>query len=420
MRVGHARYCLTPKKETFYLIGYRSEQRKQPAGGIHDDIYCNALLLEADQQQLFIFSADFLEWEDAMVEDIKTALSDKFGVNRDLVLVCATHNHSSVMSYHKHWHSGEFDQAYYDFVLETVVQSYVTCRDNRIEATAKYGSEMITGYYSNRNHPGQLADNEVSVIQFINKDGAAFCGLVNWAVHATILGPENNQLTGDLPGQVCQRLGDIWGFYPAFIVGAAADCSNRHERQGDDFAELERVSSGLAEAIAAIPVRQAVHFGEIEYVTLCHTIHHYMEAVHAEAAGFLRKVEEDRLDPNSTVAKMPLSALINKCNSILAVPSFHLDIKFSVIRLGEVEFLTFPGELGSKFGLELKGTNSLISILAGYSNGFHHYFLPEEEYGRSFETIGNPVPKGEPEKIVAKLAQASRLLSKSYIIHRRS
>jgi hypothetical protein len=136
-----------------------------------------------------------------------------------------------------------------------------------------------------------------------------------------------------------------------------------------------------------------------------------MQEVHADAEQFMQKVEQDKLDPNSTVAKMPLSALINKCKSILAVPDFHLDIKFSVIRMGDVEIITFPGELGSRFGIELKGSNQLVSIIAGYSNGFHHYFLPGEEYGLSFETIGNPVPKGEPEKIVYKLAQAAKLLS---------
>lgn len=410
MRVGHARYCLSPRNKTFYLIGYRSEKRNNPAEGIHDNIYCNSLLLELGQEKLFIFSADFLEWEDEMVEEIKSLLSDTFGINRDLVLVCATHNHSSVMSYHKHWHSGVFDQEYYDFVMDTVVQSYEDCLNSLTEASARAGSRIITGYYSNRNHPGQLADNEVSVVQFMNKEGVPFCGMVNWAVHATILGPNNNELTSELPGQVCSKLGETWGFYPAFIVGAAADCSNRNDRQGDDFAELERVSAGLAEAIVAIPLTKELSFGDIRYETLCHTIHHNMREVHGDARKFIQKVEEEKLDPGSTVAKMPLSALINKCKGILEVPDYHLDLKFSVIRMGDVQFITFPGELGSKFGIELKQGSPLFTVIAGYSNGFHHYFLPEEEYGLSFETIGNPVPKGETEKIVGKMAQSSRLL----------
>ncbi|WP_421758014.1 hypothetical protein [Enterococcus casseliflavus] len=49
--------------------------------------------------------------------------------------------------------------------------------------------------------------------------------------------------------------------------------------------------------------------------------------------------------------------------------------------------------------------------MAGYTNGFHYYFLPKEEYGLSFETIGNPVPLGEPEKIIIKMIQSALLLN---------
>jgi len=412
MRIGHARYCLSPQSELFYLIGYRSEKRKNPAEGIHDDIFCNSILLEIDSQYLFIFSADFLEWEIEMVEEIKTRLSERFDINRDLILICATHNHSSIMSYHKNWHSGVFDKKYYEYVIETAIKSYETCLDTMEEATAKYGSEIITGYYSNRNHPGELADNEISVIQFLNKEGVPFCGIINWAVHATILGPNNNTLSAELPGQVCKKLEEKWGYFPLFIVGAAADSSNRFQRQGNDFKELERVSTGLSEAINSIPITKALQFNEFKYQTHYHTIAHEMKWVHAEAKKFLNKVENEKLDPNSIIANMPLSALINKCKNILDIPNFYLDIKFAVIKIGDLELITFPGELGSEFGIKLKKTTSHMTIIAGYTNGFYHYFLPESEYGLSFETIGTPIPKGEPEKIIEKIELSLLMLSK--------
>ncbi|MCG5037405.1 hypothetical protein MAA39_14540 [Lactiplantibacillus plantarum] len=43
MLVGHARKDITPT-EPFYLLGYKTELRNQPAKGIHDHIYINALL----------------------------------------------------------------------------------------------------------------------------------------------------------------------------------------------------------------------------------------------------------------------------------------------------------------------------------------------------------------------------------------
>ena len=61
--------------------------------------------------------------------------------------------------------------------------------------------------------------------------GAALC---NWATHSTVLDPENTLLTADYAGAVCNELYRLRGYYPAMIVGAAGDCSNRAWRQGTD------------------------------------------------------------------------------------------------------------------------------------------------------------------------------------------
>lgn len=370
MKIGNARYCLTPKNE-FYLIGYRSDNRYYPAKGVHDDIYCNSLLLSGERKELFIFSADFLEFEEEMAEEVKSMMQETFGLDRDLILLCATHNHSSVVSYHKRWYTGKFNQEYYDFLIQVIRESYKTCKENAREATAKYGKEIIRGYYGNRNHPGELADNEVIVVKFYDEQEKPFAGLVNWAVHSTVLGAENEWLTSDLAGEVSKNLFKSFGFYPAMIVGAAGDCSNRNERRGKDFQELERVAFALAVDIAKINAETKVAFGDIRCQTLFHTIHH------------------DRKEGEN----------------------FHLDVKCSVIAIGEIQIFVFPGELGSAFGIILKEMHPSVGIVSGYTNGYYGYFMPKEEYELSFETKESPIPKGEPERLIEKFVQASKLLN---------
>lgn len=403
MQIGYGKHCLSPWKEDFYLIGYKSPFRNKKAEGIHDDIYCHSILFEIENDYLFMVSLDFLELEDEMVEEIKSILCERFKINRDLILLSATHNHSSIMSYHKNWHSGEFDQEYFDFVIESIVQTFEECLENMQTVTVHYGSETVTGFYSNRNHKEKLADNEISVLHFKNKSGKPVAGLINVAVHSTILGAENNQLTGDLAGQVSQKLKKKWGFFPLVIVGAAADSSNRYERRGRDFEELERVSEGLAEKISAITLSNELELADIRYQTLSHMIFHNMKDVQRSAQKFL--------DSHSPIKN---KGLIEKCNRLLEQERFKLLLQFSVIQLGDLQIITFPGELASKFGIELKKVSrhyGKTTIIAGYTNGFHHYFMPKEEYGLSFETIGNPVPAGETEKIVEKMRISSYLLS---------
>ncbi len=367
MRVGCTRHLLSPTKEKFYLIGFRSPNRMEPASGIHDDIYCNALVLEEEGEQIFLFSADFLEFEEEMAEDVKTLMLNKYGLERDHVLLAATHDHSSIVSYHKSWYTKKFDPDYYDFLIDTICRSYEECVADLREVTAKIGRKEILGYYGNRNHPGQKADNEVIVLKFFDEEGKAFAGIVNWAVHSTVISADNTWLTGEWAGNVCRKLYDSFGFYPVMMVGAAGDCSNRNERQGNGFEELERVSTGMAKEIAAIEVEEEVILSRLKVQTLFHTIH---------ANGF------------------------------------HLDAKAWVIDLGGLQIFVFPGELGSAFGLTLKENSPVQALVCGYTNGYYEYFLPSSEYGLSFETANSPVPSGEPEKLIQKFIQASQLIHK--------
>ena len=56
MRIGHARRKLTPKGDV-YLIGYRDlENRLEPATGIHDDVYGNALLFHVFRRTATVLS----------------------------------------------------------------------------------------------------------------------------------------------------------------------------------------------------------------------------------------------------------------------------------------------------------------------------------------------------------------------------
>lgn len=405
MNVGCSRHCITPQFDDFYLIGYRDPVRFQPASGVHDDIFSNALLLRDDAgEELFVFSADVLEFEESMAEDVKTLLARDYGIDRDYVLLCATHDHSSVVGYHRSWYTGKFDQRYYDFFLGVISTSLEECRASARPATARMGQQEVLGFYGNRNHADAPADNMVTVLEFVGEDGTPFAGLVNWATHSTVLPGSNTWLTADLAGSVSKLLGSSLGYYPAMIVGAAGDCSNRFFRQGRDFAELERESTGLAERIAQIPRMTPVKLGDICCQTVFHTIHHDMSFVHETVRAEIERLSATQEDRERNAGR------IADLERRLEVNSFHLDAKAWVFDLGGLQLVAFPGELGSAFGRELRDACPVPQLLAGYANGYYEYFMPRAEYGLSFETVGSPIPPGEPELMVAKIEQASRLL----------
>lgn len=413
MKVGKARACISPKTSEFYLIGYRSDNRWQPATGIHDDIYLNALLIDDGTTQVFLCSGDVLEFEEEMAEDVKTMLQNRYGIQRDLVLLSATHNHSSIVSYHKSWYTNKFDQGYYDFFLETICSCYEACSNSLCEVTCTLGKQIVTGYYGNRNHPGELADNEVIVVAFSTLDQKPYAGFINWAVHSTVISAENTYLTSELAGEVSKKLAPMLGYVPLMIVGAAGDCSNRNERQGNDFVELERVATALAKIISNIPVTKEIKLSHITYQTLFHTIHHDMSFVHQELREQLDQMNKQLEQEQEEQKKLGIQKRMQNLTKEFSVTSFHLDAKASVIDLGGLQLYVFPGELGSAFGKELKEACLVEGIIAGYTNGYYEYFMPAEEYGLSFETIGCKVPKGESEQLIRKFKEAGKRLAAS-------
>lgn len=387
MKIGHCRLCLTPK-EQFYLIG-RNENRFYPAKGVHDDIYANCLLFQIDQKELFLFQADFIEFEEEMVEDIKTMLMDRFGLDRDLILCSATHNHSSIVSYHKSWYTKKFDPQYRKWLMKQVCLCYESCEDNLQIATAKVGRDIIAGFYGSRIYPGELADNEVILLEFYDKNKKPFAGIINWAVHSNVISSDNQYLSGDLAGAVCTELEKTLGYYPAIIVGAAGDCTTEYQRKARDFAELSRISSKLAKAISDIKINQDISLENISVQTVIHTIYHHMEKVHEEA----RQALVTEKNPNK----------IKEYKALLKENLFYLNVKTWVIQLGDITIYAFPGELGSAFGKQLKQKTKHTALVFGYTNGYYGYFMPQETYGLSFVTDCTKIPCGESEIIIQKM-----------------
>ena len=403
MKIGHARICLSPTNDEFYLIGYRSPTRLEPALGIHDDIYANSLLFDDGFKKVFIFSADFIEFEEDMVKEVQSRLSKKYDLEPDHILFVATHNHSSVVGYHKSWYTGKFNQEYYDFLLESIEKSFLTCLSNLQEAQARFGRKNIYGYYNDRNHKDQDADQEVIVVEFIDDNGVPFSGFVNWAVHYTVISPNNRYLTSEWAGLVSKKLQEKWGYFPAMIVGAAADCSNRNLRRGNDFTELERVSTGMALEISQIPLTNKLQLERIESLFETYRIKYDPSEMKEKNRRAIREYEKELQNCKDKERIAFVKKEIQKLSEFLDLTDVDISFDMGVIDIGDLLLIVFPGELDSKFGKILKDDDKKLSIVMGYTNGYFGYFMPEEEYGLSFETIGSLIPKGEPEKIVSRL-----------------
>lgn len=382
LRASSGRYCLTPKGE-FYLIGYgsRYQSRQRPAAGVHDDIYGRAVLLEVDGMEIFIFNADFIEFEEWSCNEICRTMAEEYGIKENCILLSATHDHHSVMSYHKHWNTGKFSQEYYDFYVETVKQAYEDCHA-RLEACRMFfGKGIVKGCYGSRIFFGENADNEVILVECHNQRGAVIASLCNWATHSTVLDPENTLLTADYAGAVCEELHRLRGYYPAMIVGAAGDCSNRAFRMGTDFSELARLSGETAAQINQICCDNELQLIYEDDCRVDYRVHYtpedHTDEVLPEIEGLLEKA---KAAPDFQEEKLLYDAA-NNLKKLLDLSEVDITLYSSIIRLGDLEIVSSPGELGSSLGIELKKhSRAKCCIICGYTNGYKSYILQPELY----------------------------------------
>lgn len=391
MRASSCRYCLTPKGE-FYLIGYgpRYQSRLKPAEGVHDDIYARSVLLEVDGKEIFLFNADFIEFEEDSCNEIKEMLSSKYGIDSNCILLSATHDHHSVMSYHKHWDTGVFSQEYYDFFVDTVEKAYVDCHENLKECQMYYGKTMVEGYYGSRIHYGQLVDNEVILIECRDEKNQVVAAICNWATHSTVLNPENTLLTADFAGAVCQEIYNERGYYPAMVVGAAGDCSNRAYRQGTDYNELDRVAKGVGQQINKIVCDNLLNlnYQGNNYVT--YRVNYVPEV---DTVSIQKEIDELKKQMEEETDFQKKKLLYDSSRSLqkkLDTTEVDITLFSSIIKLGDLEIVSSPAELGSKLGIELKQhSKAKCCVICGYTNGYKSYVLQPELYNDSARSRGS-------------------------------
>ena len=382
MRASSKRYCLTPKGE-FYLIGYgpRYQSRLKPAEGVHDDIYARCVLLEVDGKEVFVFNADYIEYEEWSCNEIKKMMADIYGLDENLIFLSATHNHHSVMSYHKHWNTGKFDQEYYDFFVETVKKSYEECHASLEECEVYYGKREVLGYYGSRIYYGEKADNEVILVECRNDKDEVVAAICNWATHSTVLDPENCLLTADYAGAVCNELYKLRGYYPAMVVGAAGDCSNRAQRQGTDYAELDRLATGVASEInkIACDTKLELSYQGDDYVT--YRVNYQPEDCSAELLPQIEKMQKEMDAENDPQAKKLIFDAMGQLKRRLDTTEVDITLFSSIIHLGDLQIVSSPGEVGSSLGIEIKNySKAKCCLFFGYCNGYKSYILQPELY----------------------------------------
>ena len=332
----------------------------EPSRGARDTLAARALVLESGDRRVAWVAVDLLAVDRTFAADVAARLQAA-GVRPATLILSASHTHSGpgafVDSAVLGWLAldrldGAVREALLGAVVSAVRQADAARRPARLATASVTAAPGLV-----RSRLSQALDHEMLVVKVTSAGGDPIALVWNYAIHGTTLGPRNLRLSGDVMGEASMRLERALGVPVLFVNGAVGDVSPaRHGEPATVDVGAELAAAAQAGWSAATPIlRPTVEVG-LRTVSL--------PAARLSLRNCLRGWAPRGLT-------LPLGSIFPRETSLTAVA------------VGDTGWVTFPGELQTRLGGEIKETAGLRhALVAGLSNDYLGYFVAAADYDR--------------------------------------
>lgn len=402
MKVASTTIDITPRGE-FWMEGYIHPVRKEPALGVHDAPIAVLLLLEQGGNEVLFVSIDVCIVAASEIAALRSGLAACLAIEERNIVISSIHSHSCANGFEGSSAMGiPITPGYAQMVTGAVIEGATRLRSSMVEASPELLFTHVRGWYSNRNDADRPFDDEVYALRFRAEDASVVGAMLNFNCHATVVGPTNRLLTTDVIGAVRDELAEWIGAVPYTFTGASGDLGNRQFRQGNDFAELRRVSNGIAGEIMKaaynpIELKAPIVWSFDHHV--CYENSRFYPMYQQQLNDVLEMLAGDPTFDEKKLADTEKEMLEQQ----LRRGHMEFDIRMEVVDFGSVVFVTFPGELASDLGAYIKASfGGRRVIVIGYANDYQGYFVPEGDFGgTSYESYVTQMPRGWIEEVLA-------------------
>lgn len=465
IKVGVAETIITPPNPIgFRMAGY--DRGTNTSTGVHDDLYARSLVVESkDGTSSAMITVAVVNMSELVMDQIRTGVNKETGIPFKNVIVSSTHTHSGPVM-------GNLEDAYIKFFISRTVQSAVNAWKSRVPGKIGAGSAEVFGMAMNdrrMEHGGVHSDPEVAVIKVENAQGKILGVFFNYGCHPSALDLHNLKFTEDWPYFSIKGIKDnlpkgvIVGYFQSAQgdakVGYQAELSavGAYMQGIRSFEFAEKKGLVLTEAVLKvlpeiktssdldvkvtydkfqIPVRttfpythaEALQWQEKAQKTLAEkeklVLYYPKDAEGAEqykqaardlvAKGNIGKTIGPRTLDKYKVDFWLATQAVNQSKRIEALspnpPPFLMPMQ--AIRIGNTVFVTFPAEVFTEIGLEVKQKSPFPNtFILGVAGGFNGYIATAAEYIEGgYAVNGSPyAPQAEQALIDASMELINRV-----------
>ena len=280
LAVGVARADITPKV-SMPMYGYENRQCG-PSNGVHDPLYAKALVLDDGGGRVAIVTLDL---GSIVSEHLKDEVAAK--LNIPVLLLAASHSHSSpaflpygsapVSDGSGAAYQAELERKIFSAVEEasksmfpaklTVGRGSIQLGYNRLIPQPDGRSRVA--YRNPERIPYGPVDPEFTLLRVDDDAGRTRALMVQYAVHAVVMGQSNCKFSADYPGVMQGAVErELTGAQVMFVQGGAGDVNplflGRSEDEATDFGIARKMGEALAaEVLKANAKAVAVEAGPI-------------------------------------------------------------------------------------------------------------------------------------------------------------
>ncbi len=387
LRAGYAKADITPS-EPVQMGGY--DMRHAPSDGVwgHDRLYARALVFEAAGQKIAFVETDVIIIRGC--DEFRRKIAAATGIPFDHVLLGDAHNHSAPSpdaklptNWDRQFEKGVIDAASRAaasleaanlatgtghsrvamnrrHVIPVDVDSPNTFDENyRSQSFGQYKTDKpvpiheFAGVMRLGSNPGGPIDDEVQVVRIDHSDGKPLAVMIHYACHGTSLGGRNSKISGEWMGRMQEYVEKQFpGVGAIYVQGAAGDINPRVVGGLDGYQDNIETTWALGEEVGR-------------------------EVARVYRSLKPEPVASPRVQVETAEIRLPRSyrELVDDfTNTSVPAPT-------TVVRIGDLMWTTFPGEMFSQIGKSVKAASPAANAyLMGYANGYIGYFPQRQSY----------------------------------------
>lgn len=235
-RASAVKVDITPENSQ-WLVGYAARR----STGVHDRIHHRVVAMDDGSTQVYIASSDFCLFSPGFYDEVAEELRKELGIEPRQFWWGLTHTHSGpevgppdtykmLLGRSDH----EWDREYTARVRKALVDAVREARQKLAPARLTAGTGMamaninrrardVDGKISLGLNPEGPVDRQIGLLRIDRPDGSPVALITNYAIHGTVMGPQNLLISGDCPGVVADYVERKTGSTMLFLNGAAGN-----------------------------------------------------------------------------------------------------------------------------------------------------------------------------------------------------